>query len=44
VLCFQLDNNDEQAATIRRELDGRMKQAESLQRVRKKISIKKSIH
>ncbi|CAF5143827.1 unnamed protein product, partial [Rotaria sp. Silwood1] len=27
-----LDNNDEQAATIRRELDGRMKQAESLQR------------
>ncbi|CAF2474724.1 unnamed protein product [Rotaria sp. Silwood2] len=30
----QLDNNDEQAATIRRELDGRMKQAESLQRQR----------
>jgi hypothetical protein len=28
-----LDNADEQAATIRRELDSRMKQAENIQKV-----------
>jgi len=30
-----LDNADEQAATIRRELDSRMKQAENIQKVNK---------
>ena len=30
---FQLDNADEQAATIRRELDSRMKQTENVQKV-----------
>ena len=37
---IQLDNADEQAATIRRELDSRMKQAENIQKV---ISIFKNI-
>jgi hypothetical protein len=30
----KLDNADEQAATIRRELDSRMKQTESIQKVK----------
>ncbi len=34
-LITQLDNADEQAAQIRRELDGRLKQAEDLARTKK---------
>ena len=33
-ICFQLDNADEQAAQVRRELDGRLQVSEELARVR----------
>ena len=32
-VCFQLDNPDEQAAQIRRELDGRLQMADQIARV-----------
>lgn len=35
---MQLDNPDEQAAQIRRELDGRLQMAEQIAKVRKKSS------
>lgn len=33
VVCFQLDSADEQAAAIRRELDGRMQKVAEMEKV-----------